>query len=250
MDVFANLPLTDADIAFVYCAGDFAQLAPRCERAASGEDGAVAPASFVLTSATPFAARGVQPGQVLVLARGTQTDPRTGKAENKAISDALPVFAVTDESLTLGRYRSGAGQGALPSGVTETTGLTGLSYYVASVAPQIAAEYANVCRQLGIASSADLLNNLDVQKITALEVLRDLYNEQSRDGKDDWASKRDDADRQIKGLLESLRLTYSDSTTQSRRPQSAPLVDDFRWRVPSAGGVPDYRRWWYGGYHE
>lgn len=247
-DVFASLPLTDAQIAGIYCAGDFALLAPRCEAVASGADGAIAAASFALTSATPFAARGVQPGHVLVISHGTRIDPKTGKSESKAVSDTLPVLAAADGGLTLGRFGYQPGQGALPAGVTETTGVTGLSYHVASMLTQIQAEYANVCRQLGIASSADLLNNLDVQKITALEVLRDLYNEQSRDGKDDWASKRDDADGQIKSLLESLRMTYSDSTTLSRRPQSAPLLDDFHWRPPSAGHVPDFRRRWDGGY--
>lgn len=234
-DVFQGLPLTDAEIAGVYCPGDFATLTARSQRVASGADGSIPAASFTLTSATPFETRGVQAGHVVVIESYTGLD-KQGNPKKFEASDLLPVVSVSGSTLNLERFGYSSGQGALPANVTETTGAAGLTYYVPSLLAQITAEYAEVCRMLGIASPADLVNPGDLKTITALKVLRRLYAAMSREAGDPWETKAKDYDTQVAAELTGLRVLYSDDTTQSHRPVSAAPLDDPSWRVPT-----DYR---------
>lgn len=236
MDVFAGLPCNDVDIWSLYTEGDFATAVSKAERVAYGEDGAITGGSFVLTSAFPFATQGVQVGHVCVLesyAVGSQT---------KAIGDVLAVTAVTAGSptstLTLGRVGYPAGQGAYPArGMT----LTNIKVFVPSLVAQIAGQWQEVERLIGVNTPADLVNPTDAKTITILKVLRWLYFAQARavQGDSYWA-KCQDLDKQILLELASLYRLYSQDTTQSLRPEAAFIPDLPGERKPRNFGSDDW----------
>lgn len=198
-DVFAGLPLTDADIA-LYATGDYAALASRWERVAENTDGAVPAASFVLTSATPFESRGVQVGHVVVFTGHPGLDAR-GNAKEIAVADAMPVASVSGNTVTLRRV--GYGQGKPPPGVTESVGVTGLSFFVPSLVSLITSEYASATNDLETVTDAATVDPEQVLTLTRLMVLRTLYFTAMRGG-DPFEVKYKALDAQITARLKAL----------------------------------------------
>lgn len=244
-DVFAGLPVRDVDIAN-YAKSDFPTLAEGAEYVAYGEDGVIAPGSFTLTSAFPFATQGAQFGHVVVLKRHGTNSATNGPAVD---NDVLPVASAADGALGLARFGYGAGQGAFPG---KPAGSTAVLFSVPSLLSLITAETAEVYRMLGVVTSVDLVNAADLKKLVTLKVLRDLYFDAAKQAQNDaYLAKTKDLDAQIVIEIASLKTVYGQDTSLSHRPQSMPLVDDPRWarRVPSAGLWPggvygfDGREW-------
>jgi hypothetical protein len=200
-DVFADLPLTDADIA-LYATGDYPALTARCERIAENTDGTVPAASFVLTSATPFEARGVQAGHVVVFTGYAGFDARNN-AREIAVSDAMPVASVAGNTVSLERFGYTSGQGKPPPGVSEAAGATGLAFFVPSLVTLIASEFASATNDLQIVTDAAAVDNEQVLTLTRLMVLRTLYFMAMR-GNDPFEKKYEALNAQIATRVKAL----------------------------------------------
>lgn len=234
-DVFAGLPFTDAGFVERYCAGDFATLTARHNAVvASGTDGTIPAASFVLTSSTPFDVRGVQVGHVVVIDKYAGVDPR-GNPKSVEASGEFPVTAVAGFSVTLGQFGLGPGQGDLPSGVTQTADATGIVYRVPTLAGLIRKAWEDVWRMLGIVTADDIVTPEGLDTITAYKVLYSLYYQMFRQKDDPWYTKMMEKKSEIAVELADLRGVYSTDTTQSMRPVSGVVPDLPAWRIPDDG---------------
>lgn len=235
MGVFDGLPCTDADCA-EFDDGDFATMVARSQRVAYGEDGVISAGSFVLTSAFPFEAQGVQAGHVIVLI--DRASGVTSPARTTMNNDLLPITAVAANSVTLGRIGYAAGQGAFPG---PTTGSTGVKFFVPSLVAQIRTASGDVHRALNIAADSGLIRPADLRTITILKVLRGVYFAQYRQANDDtYKSKRQDLDAQIAKEMALLSAIYAPEiaaeTGASYGPKVGRMETDPCWRVPSNGG--------------
>jgi hypothetical protein len=176
---------TDEDIA-IHAPADFTLLCPRDQALASGLDGVFHAADrWTLRSASVnFAASGLGPGHVVQLIGPPSAFPAPG--------DALVVASVSAGSVTLRRKGQAAGQG-LPPG--PASGLTGVAFYVSTLAPQIEAAGYDLDRRFGIDPQVpgrrrgDLADARQLREATILTVLHRRYLDLSRDAEGPLAAK-------------------------------------------------------------
>lgn len=216
-DVFAGLPCKDEDVARE-AAGDYAVLAPKCERLAEGTDGAILASSWDLTSATnDFAAQGVQSGHVVVLESkvvGSKTVPM-GK-------QVFGVAGTSGSACTLKRFGYATGIGRTPGA---PSGISGVTFTVPSVLAHIAAEAVEVRRMLGLAANVDLSTLPDLRRVTALKALRSLYFAEYRQTTmDTWKDKMEILDAEIAALFKSLYDLFPTSDPGGLEPKVGSFI--------------------------
>lgn len=162
---------TDEDVA-VRDGGDFVRICPADQRLAAGSDGVIAPMGWTLTSASigDFAARGVAPGQMVLLS--------TSGGGIRAIDDLLAVDSVATTSLVLRRKGQASGVGMPPGG---PSGLPSVAFAVLTLGPQIEDASYEMYRRLGVDDAVvgrrttDLYDSREVNQATVLTVLRRQY---------------------------------------------------------------------------
>jgi hypothetical protein len=166
---------TDEDIA-LRASADFPLLCPRDQKLASATDGVLfASAPWTLTSATvDFQALGVAAGQIVQLERAGQM----------AAIECLVVVGTAPGSVTLRRKGQPAGVG-MPPGTA--SGLSGVTFRVATLGPQIALASADVNRRFGISdglypgrSPSELADPSEIRDAVVLTVLYRQYLDASR----------------------------------------------------------------------
>lgn len=168
---------TDEDIA-LRAAGDFPLLCPRDQKLAEGTDGAFGPTDpWTLTSdAVDFAAQGLTPGLVVQLLKPTSLFAPPG--------EAFAVHAVAPGAITLRRKGQATGMGQPPGPPFVQTGI---SFLVATLAPQIERASYDLNRRYGIDDliagrrSVDLYDPREVNEATVLTVLCRQYLSMSRE---------------------------------------------------------------------
>jgi hypothetical protein len=226
--VFANLYCQDSDVAEL-AVGDFPVLVAKAERVAYGEDGAIAPSSFTLTSAFPFAAQGIQVGHVMVLESHTATNNR-GVSAQQSMNGLLLVDSVAANAVTLKRLGYGSGLGAFAGG---PAGATGITFFVPSLVAQILTATQEIQRRLNVTAATPLVAPTDFRVACVLMVLRGLYFAQYRQTNDDvFRAKMQDLDGQIMNEIASLTVTYGDQTPQGRSVLYGTMPPVERWREP------------------
>ncbi len=196
-----TLYATDEDIA-VRAPSDFAALCPHDQVLASGTDGEF-PAGDGWTlqaNSVDFAAQGLAPGHVVQLL-GPVSAFGTG-------GDLLVVDQVSAKSLRLRRKGQATGLGQPPAPLA---GLTGVSFLVTTLAPQIESASYDLNRRYGIDDrvaglrTSDLYDLRELREVTVLYVLYMFYVNLSQTESDPFGVKA----RLYRGMLDEAlaRLT-------------------------------------------
>ncbi len=208
---------TDEDIA-LRASADFAMLCPRDQKVAAGSDGSFAGSDLwtLRSNSVNFAANGVIVGQVVQLLGPSSAF--------RAPGEALVVGSLSNGGLTLRRkgLASGVGQPPSPAG-----GLSGVSFLVATLAPQIAGASYDLDRRFGINDliagrrTSDLFDMNEVKDATVLTVLSRLYLDMSREngGKlDTFAAKAQAARAELDDLLARVVLHWNPAVPGAAQP--------------------------------
>jgi hypothetical protein len=183
----ATTPLyaSDEDIA-VRAGGDFLALCPPWQISSAGTDGVFANGfPWVLTSASVnFATNGVRPNQVILLTKPPSNFPGAGHI--------LAIDSVVGGAITLRRLHADLYVGQPPAPMT---GLTGVSFSIPTLIPQIEEASFDLKRRYGIneliASRASAyVYDLRVLRMAAvLTVLLNRYTQECRTDRGDFARK-------------------------------------------------------------
>ncbi len=162
---------TDEDVA-LRASTDFVLLCPADQKLAYGTDGVFYPSDlWTLTSASVnFLANSLSPNQIARLSKPATAFQSPG--------ELLAVATVAAGGITLRRKGQTAGTGQPPS---PSTGLAGVEFTVATLAPQIARASYDLNRRYGIddlvagRTSNDLYDPQEVRDVTVLTVLHMQY---------------------------------------------------------------------------
>lgn len=179
---------SDEDI-LVHAGGDFAVLCPPWQQMATGSDGAFAPgAPWVLTSTSvDFQANGVGPNQVVWLTAPRSQYPGGGHF--------LAIDSVAANAVTLRRPYKGPGVGQPPA---PAAGLTGVSFAISTLDPQIAEASYDLKQRYAIddlaggnlARSSSWIHDLQVLRVaTVYSVLLERYTQEARAEHGDFEKK-------------------------------------------------------------
>jgi len=184
---------TDEDIAG-QCPGDFMTLCPAWQQIASGSDGAfLSTDPWTLTTAVNLGAQGLAVGHVVALRGGSVTGSSPGRPYFSGAGNLYGVAAVTSEGVTLRQLGQPAGLGAAPA---PAAGLTGVTFTVNTLAPQIVNATLDAKNEFGIDDNIFMQStprlydpNGELLRYTVLKVLVDQYTNEARSDKGDYALK-------------------------------------------------------------
>jgi hypothetical protein len=207
MDEFEQLATvyaTDEHLA-IRASGDFGVLCPDWQKLASGTDGTFAAgAPWELTSASvDFGAVGVTAGNVVWLRKPSTVFRGSG--------ELLAVEGASGGSLTLRRLGMAANLGQPPA---PSTGLPGVEFLVATLAPQIEEASFELNRRLSIdpnvagRSPRDLYDRRDLRQACVLTVLVQRYAAETRDSQGDFALKLAQVRQELADVLARLQLRW------------------------------------------
>ena len=168
---------TDEDIA-LRASADFAILCPKDQTLAAGMDGMFVPSDrWSLQSASvDFAAQGVLPGQMIQL--------RGPASAFRALGDSLIVVSTNGHIVTLRRKGQLAGAGQPPAPLS---GLVGVEFLIATLAPQIQSASVEVNIRFGVSplipgrTASDLLDPTELRDAVVLTTLQRQYRDMSRE---------------------------------------------------------------------
>lgn len=176
-----------------------------------------------------WSARGIGPGHVLIIAKGTAI---TEKGNRK---DVLAVESAVTTKLTLRRLGLESGEGEPPSPIG---GAAGVQFSCITARPQIAEATRLLNQRFRIDTAGELESPADFRRACALWVLCDLYTFAWKATPDGPA--HDVFYERLQGLcklrdeaLAVLARTYGTGPA-SRRPAVGRMVDDPAWRLPRA----------------
>jgi hypothetical protein len=195
---------TDEDVALRAC-GDFQALCPPSQLLASGTDGAfLAGAPWFLTSASvDFAASGIARGHVVQI-----TGPRP------FVMGQGPLFGVDSANasgVVLRRLGQATGVGMPPG---PAAGMTGISFAIATVGPQIESCSYDANQQFGIdpaiavKSPSWLYDQRNLQQWVVLSVLRRLYGTEARTKEGDFPQKLKQVGQDLDDLKDRLVIRW------------------------------------------
>lgn len=198
---------SDEDI-LVHAGGDFALLCPAWQQMAAGNDGVFAPgAPWVLTSASVnFASNGVSPNQVVWLTAPKSQFPGGGHF--------LAIEAVSGNSVTLRRPYKGPGVGQPPS---PAAGLTGVSFSISTLDPQIAEASYDLKQRYAIDDlaggnaerSSSWIYDLQVLRVaTVYSVLLERYTQETRTERGDFERKVERFRRKLDDALARVQVRW------------------------------------------
>lgn len=179
---------TDEDI-LIHAGGDFAVLVPPWQSQANGTDGVFDPSDrWTLTSASvDFQANGVASNQVVLLTAPKSQYPGGGHF--------LAIESVSGNAITLRRPYKAPGVGQPPS---PAAGLTGVSFNVSTLDPQIAEASYDIKQQFGlddnplqgVQRSSSWVYDLQVLRVaTVYTVLLERYTQETRSDRGDFEKK-------------------------------------------------------------
>ena len=208
---------TDEDIA-LRAPADFAILCPRDQKLAGGADGAFSPSDpwTLRSTSVDFSARGLSPGQVVLLTKPTATFRPPG--------EALVIVSVAPGAVTLRRKGQPAGAGQPPG---PAVGLSGVEFAINTLGPQIERASYDLNRRYGVDDlvagrrAADLHDRREVCEATVLTVLSRQYLAMSRetgDQGDPFAAKAQLAKAELDELLDRVVVRWgADAAPSSSR---------------------------------
>ena len=188
-------------------AADFPLLCPVAQKVASGSDGAILAGSFSFTSAVNFSLQGVLPGNMLQL---------TGPSATINLKDLLVVDTVAGTTITLRRLRMSAGMGQPPVG----TNATGVTFLIATLAPQIEEASYEINRDFGLddlvpgAQPSQVIDQRAATSATVALVLIGQYlamARQSGANKDHFTAKSEFYRDRFRSLRDKLAFRISGS---------------------------------------
>jgi hypothetical protein len=211
-DSLSTVYASDENVA-VRCSGDFPILAPDWQKVAYGADGAFAPGSpWTLTSATvDFGAAGAAFGHVVAL--------RKPASAFKGSGELLAVETASGAALSLRRIGAKAGAGAPPAPVS---GLVGVEFVVATLAPQIEEASFDLNRRFNIDPSvpgrtpADLHDLRELRQACVLTVLARRYAAETRGDRGDFALKLQQARDELSEVLARLEVRWGAGGSDGR----------------------------------
>lgn len=189
---------------------DYALLVPDHARIATGDDGAfLATARWTLTSAVPFLAQGVRPGQAAILKQHGVRSGRFGED-----GEIFLVNAVADGAITLRRPGFQAGEGEPPGAITGTTGVsflvTTMAQTIESVSYRINAKYG-IDEKFALRAPKDLYDLREVEELCILWVLKRLCLDAWKNDRtkgDLWLDKAHVYEAEIDDLVPSIVLRW------------------------------------------
>lgn len=209
MALLTTVWATDENV-LTRAAMDFPLLVPPVQKHASGTDGVFGSGNlWLLTSATvDFNAYGIKAGQIVHL-----TVPKT---TYQAPGQCWVIESVSASGITIRRPSQAASIGAPPS---PSGGLTGITFAVLTVFPQIENTSYSINRTFGVdatVSYRDPTSIIDVrqlQEVTVLQTLGELYLQASRQPDDDFATKSRSYLSMAKNVLASINLLWDSTNT-------------------------------------
>ena len=195
---------TDEDVA-VRAGGDFITLCPAWQQMAAGNDGFFAADSpWIFNSvSTSFQNNNVYPNQVLWLTGPKSVYPGGGQL--------LAVDSVSGSSLTLRRLHQNLNIGQ-PAG--PAAGLTGITFAINTLFPQIEEASFAIKRQYGIdenityRDSSWVYDLRDLRIATVLWVLYDRYTAETRTERGDFARKASVIKNQLSQVLDRVQVRW------------------------------------------
>lgn len=213
-DRLTTLYADDEDVA-VHAPGDFAVLAPAWQKIAQGVDGVFAPgpAWTLASAASDFEAAGARPGHVIQL--------RKPSTIFKGAGELFAVEGAAGGSLTIRRVGMPAGVGAPPA---PASGLSGVEFVVATLAPQIEEASFDLNRLFAIdplapgRTPSDLHDVRELRRACVLGVLVRRYAAESRGADGDFAQKLRQARIDLSEVLARLELRWGSADV---RPSSS-----------------------------
>jgi hypothetical protein len=197
---------TDEDIA-VRAGGDMITLCPPWQQMAAGTDGAFLTGfPWVLTStSTNFATNGVQPNHVVQLSTPKVNFPGGGALL------AVDSVATGGASITLRRLHKDLGIGNPPA---PSAGLTGVSFVVNTLDPQIEEASFDLKRRFGIdetivaRTSSWIFDLRDLRMATVLSVLLARYTQEARGDKGDFPRKINQLKVELAQVLDRVQVRW------------------------------------------
>jgi len=211
MTLSASLPeqttplyATDEDIA-VRAGGDWFLLCPGWQQMAFGTDGSFTNGTpWVLNStAVNFASNGVNPNQVVQLSAPKANFPGSGQL--------FAIDSVSGSSITLRRLHKDLNVGQPPS---PTAGLTGVTFTINTLDPQIEEASFEIKRRFGIdenityRQSSWVYDLRDLRMATVLTVLRDRYVQEARGDKGDFPRKINLIKTELEIVLDRVQVRW------------------------------------------
>lgn len=192
----------------VRCSGDFPILCPDWQLLAAGTDGVFGSGDlWTLSSATvDFAAAGVTTQHVIQLTKPTTAFRGSGQL--------LAVESV-GATLTLRRIGLAAGIGQPPS---PAAGLSGVTFQIATLDPQIEEESFNLNRRFNIdptsstRAPANLSDLRDLRYACVLGVLYKRYAAETRSGTGDFSKKMDEIQNELSEVYGRLTVRWAATT--------------------------------------
>lgn len=202
---------TDEDIA-LRASADFSLLCPRDQKVAAGLDGSFDPSDrwTLRSNSVDFQAQAVMPGHVVQLIAPVATFRPPG--------ESLIVASVSGHYLTLRRKGQALGTGQPPS---PTSGLVGVEFLVATLAPQIQVAIVDIKNRFGINDSipgrcyTDLRDPGSLCDVVVLTVLQRQYRDMSREASgsstDSLAAKAQSIKAELDDLLARTVVVWRSS---------------------------------------
>lgn len=189
---------------------DFPLLVPPSQKHASGTDGVIGSGNlWLLSSATvDFNSWGIKAGQIVHLTGPKVNFPSPGQCWVIETVDASGITIRRPSQL------AGVGQPPSPSG-----GLTAISFAVLTVFPQIENASYDINRIFGVDDTipyrdpASIIDQRQLEAVTVLKTLADLYMQASRQPDDDFAVKGRAYAKQAADALARINLLWDSSNT-------------------------------------
>ena len=197
---------TDEDIA-VRAGGDFVTLCPSWQQMAAGTDGVFSSGTpWVLTSSSvDFGSNGVSPNQVVQLVGPKIQYPGGGQLL------AIDSVSTDGYSLTLRRLHKDLNVGQPPG---PPAGLTGVSFVINTLDPQIEEASFDIKRRFGIdetivdRQSSWIFDLRDLRIATVLTVLVRRYTAEARGQNGDFVRKIDLFRRELMEVLDRVQVRW------------------------------------------
>jgi hypothetical protein len=195
---------TDEDIA-VRAGGDFVTLCPLWQQMATGADGvlSVGPPWSLSSVSVNFGSNGVTPNQVIQLTAPKANFPGGGTL--------LAIDTVVGNVVTLRRLHKDIGVGQPPC---PAAGLSGVSFVVSTLDPQIEECSFDIKRRFGIdenitfRTSSWMYDERDLRIATVLMVLQQRYIAECRGDRGDFARKIDLIKSQLADVLDRVQVRW------------------------------------------
>lgn len=203
-DRLTTLYADDEDVA-IHAPGDFAVLAPAWQKVAQGVDGVFSPGpTWTLTSATSdFEAAGARPGHVIQLRKPTSVFKGSG--------ELFAVAGSSGGSLTIRRIGMAAEVGALPA---PASGLSGVEFIIATLAPQIEEASFELNRRFAIdplvpgRTPSDLHDVRELRRACVLSVLVGRYGAEARGADGEFTRKLQQAQAEFAETIARLEIRW------------------------------------------